>query len=253
MMLHWELRGKGKPLVFLHGWGADLRIWQRQVEYFSQDHCALTLDLPGHGKSAWEERKDFLSYTKEYIISLCKKYNFVEPVLIGWSFACLLLFKLAEDSSFKIGSLVLVSGTPKFIATDGFPFGFNLKNIRFLRKQINNNLKLALQEFYDSFFTSQEKKDTYRLGEPFPKKEALLSTLDILKRSDFRKSLSKIDIPTLIICGGKDPLIPQEASLYMHRIIKKSSLVIIKETGHLPFLTKPAEFNHELEKWISQR
>ncbi len=252
-MIHWELRGKGRPLVFLHGWGTDSRVWQRQVEYFSQDYCALTLDLPGHGKSAWEEKKDFLSYTKEYIISLCKKYNLGEPVLIGWSFGCLLLFKLAEDSSFKIGSLVLVAGTPEFVTTDGFPFGFNLKNIRFLRKQINHNLKLALQEFHNSFFTSQEKKDTYLPGEPFPKKEALLSTLDILKRSDFRKSLSKIDIPTLIICGEKDPLISQEASVYMYRIIKNSSLVIIKGSGHLPFLTKPEEFNYELGKWIKQR
>ncbi|MBZ0167121.1 MAG: alpha/beta hydrolase, partial [Candidatus Omnitrophica bacterium] len=50
---HYDLEGEGTPLVFLHGWGVDKRVWRQQSKYFSRHYQVLTVDLPGHGQSSW--------------------------------------------------------------------------------------------------------------------------------------------------------------------------------------------------------
>ena len=48
---HYEIEGEGEPLIFLHGWGVDKRIWRQQTKYFSNTYKVLSIDLPGHGKN----------------------------------------------------------------------------------------------------------------------------------------------------------------------------------------------------------
>lgn len=55
ILWHYELDGRGEPIVFLHGWGGDLRLWSAQSEYFSHRYKVIRIDLPGHGKSGWKK------------------------------------------------------------------------------------------------------------------------------------------------------------------------------------------------------
>ncbi|HEX6602825.1 MAG TPA: alpha/beta hydrolase, partial [Solirubrobacterales bacterium] len=67
---------------------------------------------------------------------------------------------------------------------------------------------------------------------------------------DTRERLPEIEIPTLVVWGLNDQIVPVEAALGYHRMIPKSRLEIFERTGHLPMLERPLRFNPMLEEFI---
>jgi pimeloyl-ACP methyl ester carboxylesterase len=67
---------------------------------------------------------------------------------------------------------------------------------------------------------------------------------------DTRERLPEIDIPTMVVWGLNDQIVPVEGALGYHRLIPKSRLEIFERTGHLPMLERPARFNPLLEEFI---
>ena len=52
--LHYELRGRGRDLVLLHGWGMNLRVWDELARTLARRFRVIAIDLPGHGRSDWD-------------------------------------------------------------------------------------------------------------------------------------------------------------------------------------------------------
>lgn len=259
-MIHYEVKGKGKTLFFIHGWGCDSRVWINQVETLSNKYKVITADLRGHGKSQWKSTDNLLDAFAQDMAMLCKKLNVNNVNFIGWSLGCYVIFKLIENAPEIINSIALVGGSPKFLKSDGFKFGFKVKNLRLMRRRINRDFNYALSDFHRSIFLENEVdeanfKNLLKMlnKNPHPNKDALILGLDMLEKTDFRKKIKGFDIPVLIVCGESDSTTPRGASEYMHKAIKNSMLAIIKNSGHAPFLTKPNEFNRILEKWINER
>ncbi len=67
---------------------------------------------------------------------------------------------------------------------------------------------------------------------------------------DTRERLPEIEIPTLVVWGLNDQIVPVEAAIGYHRLIPKSRLEIFERTGHLPMLERPQRFNPLLEEFI---
>ncbi|MFH1779117.1 MAG: alpha/beta hydrolase [Candidatus Omnitrophota bacterium] len=244
--MNYQIRGKGRNLFFIHGWGCDSRVWAKLVESLSKKFCVITIDLRGYGKSEWRSENDLLDAFATDILMLCKELNLKEINFIGWSLGCYVIFELLGNAPEIINSIVLVGGTPKFLKGDGFEFGFEGSNLRLMRRRLNRDFNGALLDFCRSIFFENNEG-------PQPNKDALISSLNILEHADFRQDIKRIDTPTLIVCGEGDSITPKAASEYLHKEIKGSKLVIIKDAGHVPFLTRPKEFNRILEKWINGR
>lgn len=258
-MMHYEVKGEGEILFFIHGWGYDSRVWRNQSEVFSDRYCVVTADLKGYGKSKWQAADNLLDAFAADTLGLCIELNLKKINFVSWSLGCYIIFKLFELAPEIMDSVVLVGGTPKFLKGDDFKFGFEEKNLRIMRRRLNRDSDSALLDFRRSIFLENEVKnaDFSNLWEmlnlnPTPNKDALISSLDILERADFRDEIKRFNMPALIICGEGDSITPKEASEYMHNAIKNSSLVVMKDAGHAPFLTKPIEFNGILEKWLKR-
>lgn len=259
-MMHYEIRGKGEVLFFIHGWGCDSRVWKNQLDALSKKYCVITADLRGYGKSEWRKTDDLLDAFARDILELCEELNINNINFIGWSLGCYVIFKLFEIAPEIIRSVILVGGTAKFLKGGGFEFGFEEANLRLMRRRLNRDSDSALLDFRRSIFLESEIKradfkNMWKIfsGDPQFDKEALILGLDILERADFRNEIREFQIPVLIICGEGDSITPKGASEYMHDVIDDSSLVIIKDAGHAPFLTRPLEFNRVLGKWINER
>ncbi|KPK41617.1 MAG: hypothetical protein AMJ78_04960 [Omnitrophica WOR_2 bacterium SM23_29] len=259
-MTHYQMRGKGKVLLFIHGWGWDSRVWVKQLQELSKNFCAITMDLRGHGRSEWKSADNLLDAFAEDVLILSKKLNLKNINFIGWSLGCNVIFRLFEIEPAIFSSVTLVGGTPKFLKGDGFDFGFEKKNTRLLKRRLNRDFNSALLDFRRSIFLENEVKKTdfpnlwKILNEgPRPNRDALNLGLEILERNDFREGIRGFYVPVLIVCGEGDPITPKGASVYMNKAIKDSALVMIKGAGHAPFLTKPYEFNQIFKKWINEK
>lgn len=259
-MIHYDVKGKEKALFFIHGWGCDSRVWINQKEALSSKYRVITADLRGHGKSEWKSTDNLLDAFARDTATLCERLNINNVNFIGWSLGCYVIFKLLEIIPEIINSIILIGGSPKFLKSDDFKFGFEVEDLRLMKRRLNRDFGDALLDFRRSIFIENEVNETNFRNllkmlnkNPQPNKDALILGLDMLRKTDFRNEIKRFDIPTLVVCGEDDSITPKGASEYMHNAIKNSSLVIIKDAGHAPFLTKPNEFNRILERWIDER
>src|SRR3989338_7654041 len=271
--LYYEIAGKGKPIVFVHGWAMNSNVWKYQMDELSKDFQIIVIDLRGHGKTAKPpspplEKGDkrgfdiFVNDLKELIDSLAiKKFT-----LAGWSMASFTIaryyFKYPED----VEKLILISGTPRFVSENDYPYGQPMSMIKRLERNLKRNNPLSpfdkgdyenhIREFCGKFFISDERIDDSKLSgieslmfnEDFPpSSDVVLQTLNFLLQDDIKDNLRDIKVPTLIIHGSIDKICPVGAGKYLAREIHDSKMVILKGVGHTPFLTQPEKVNKEIK------
>ncbi|MDH5721400.1 MAG: alpha/beta hydrolase [Spirochaetia bacterium] len=115
-------KGKGRPIVFIHGNSFDHSIWRKQFESkLSEKYRLIAYDLRGHGRSIKYKNKDKVS--SQYSVKLhaedleqiLKYYNLSEPIVVGWSLGGnIILHYLANNKNSKIGKAVIFGATPSF-------------------------------------------------------------------------------------------------------------------------------------------
>ncbi len=210
-------------LIFLHGWGTSPSVWQRQVTYFSKKYKVTTPAITLYP----------IPYT-------------LYPILIGWSYGGMLAMDYAVKNPDKIKALVLVGCSAKF--AEGMPPAV----IRNIRRNLNWDFKMTMENCYVTFFLKSEEVAMKKFieNQSLPDKKDTVDILDQLLVLDQRHILKDIKTPTLIINGDKDAVCPLEAAMFLHKGIKDSRLSVIKDAGHTPFYTRPDEFNKILEGFL---
>jgi pimeloyl-[acyl-carrier protein] methyl ester esterase len=256
--LNYSRVGHGKPLLFLHGWTMCSRVWTFQVEYFEREFQVITLDLRGHGRSASPEGDyNFFSLAQDLL-------NFIEGLhlegvaLIGWSLAVSLIIKLCATQPMPVSALVLVDGTPAFVAKEGFPHGLPSPVVKRMLKWLDSDYSYALKQFHNLLLSEREKEiqhknevwDLLTNTHYLPRQQVARSMLGSFIGEDLREELKAITVPTLLIHGGEDKICPAGASRYMSTQVKGSEMVIFPETGHVPFLTQVSRFNQSLGDFL---
>lgn len=252
--LSYEVKGEGRPILFLHGWGMSSRVWKYQVEYFSEKFKTVTLDLRGHGGSSPSSD----DYTFEALAGDVKEFVdglSLGPVsLVGWSMGGSVAMMVANKFPEIVSTLALVNTTPKFVASEGFMHGQPEAMLRRLERQIDRDVNRAMVEFCSLMFEgegiSEEVWETVALKE-WPSKETLKGYLKTLADTDLRGELMKISQPTMIIHGMLDRISFHDAAVFMSDQIKLVRLETHHDEGHAPFLTRPDWFNTELEGFLN--
>ncbi len=119
MKWHYAVKGEGPGLLFLHGWGVNLRIWTQQIKHFSTAFKVVAIDLPGHGKSEW--RLLSLTQIAEEILVILKHLGVDQVAVVASSMGGLVALKISEIAPEKIARLVFVGAQPKFAQADDHP------------------------------------------------------------------------------------------------------------------------------------
>jgi pimeloyl-[acyl-carrier protein] methyl ester esterase len=257
--IFYEIKGTGKPLLFIHGWATTSNVWKPQIDYFSKNYKVICFDLVGFGKSISSEPITLDSLVRD-LSRLINYLSLKKVILVGWSLGSLVSLKLVLNSAELLKSLVLVGATVKFINESDYNAGLPEVLLERLYKKIERDKEKSLKEFYLSLFSEEEKKNkkfkdilTIFLEEiKNLDRDVLLDGLRIFRNSDLRNDISNIKLPVFIIHGDNDQICPVNSANYIHSKISNSAVEIIKDTGHTPFLTKTDKFNQILEKWIRQ-
>lgn len=204
-------------LVFLHGFATTPEIWPGGGPHLHFDDFEREAERVGKG--------------------LGNRTN-----LVGWSMGGMVALLVAARYPEKVEKLVLVSTTPKFIATDDFPAGLPLALLRRLEKRIKAE---GIRAFHSLVFP-----DGHSTGLADLTIDQALKELAALEQVDLRGLLSSVKAPTLIIHGDKDEICLPGAAQYMSEAIAGSELVLMAEVGHAPLIETPERFN-ELLCWLN--
>jgi len=252
--LYHETYGQGDPLLCIHGFGASLYSWRNFIEPFAYEYQLILIDLKGCGKSPKPHDTKYSTQDHaDLLYQFILEHDLRNLTLIGNSFGgalSLLLSLMLADAgeSGRLKSLVLIDAgaykeyIPAYLKLLSIPlinFGVYLIPSRFAARATLS------KAYYDQSKISEEQISAYAAPIAAPGgKHALRETVRQLVPPNFDaliKRYKDITVPTLIIWGRQDEIIPLKVGRMLNRDINNSALKIIEECGHAPQEERPEE------------
>ena len=219
LKINYKTLGEGKPLLILHGWGSRSANWMKVVETLAENDIKVIIpDLPGFGQSdkplkVWG-LDDYCDFVEEFVRVL----NLDKFYLLGHSFGGALAVKCSLRFPEKIDKLFLASAAC-------FRKGSPKKRALYITSKI----------FKIFSFVPFARKAFYRfiVKSDYPPVNGIIKEIYLkVIKEDLSDILSKIQIPTVIICGEEDRITPLNDAKIINQKIKDSKLEIIPNVGH---------------------
>jgi pimeloyl-ACP methyl ester carboxylesterase len=260
--LYYEDHGSGKPVVLIHGWPLSGRSWEYQVPaLISSGYRVITYDRRGFGRSsqAWEGYDyDTLAADLE---GLLKDLNLKGVALVGFSMGGGEVARyIAKYGTSRVAKAVFAAAIPPYLyKTQDNPEGaLDEATIAQFQSGARKDRLVFVDEFVKNFFTaagkvqvSEQQRIYAREIAAFASPKGTVDCIAAFGRTDFRADLKKISVPTLIIHGDSDLIVPFEASgKRTHEAIKGSQLALIKGGPHGVNASHPEQFNRALIEFL---
>jgi len=222
--------------VFIHGAGGTHKVWRYQTSAFQK---SIAVDLPGHprGKGC-----DTISEYAEFVIQEIVKGKLTSPVLVGHSMGGAIGIEIALAHPQLLSGIVLVGS------------GSRLRVTPVIKDEVTRDYAHAAEVIAEWAYspTTDAKLKRASVQELLEVPAAVTyGDFQACDRFDRMSEISRIVLPTLIVCGEDDALTPIKYSQYMKDRIPNARLVIIPRAGHSVMLEKPEELNAALRSFIS--
>ena len=243
--LHYEIHGRGRDLVLLHGWSLNLHVFDELTQELAPHFRVIANDLPGHGGSDWDAAASSPAAhswrVHETLAALTERY-----ALLGWSLGGQFALDLAAAMPAGIERLVLVSTTPRFLAAPGWPFGTAPALLAKLAERLRQGDEDALGDFMKLQVRGNTPRTAARvlkalratLKQGAARPDALAHGLERLRNADLRPALSMVRMPALVIAGSHDRIVRPGASRAL-AALADARYVEFAGAAHAPFLTHP--------------
>jgi pimeloyl-ACP methyl ester carboxylesterase len=253
--------GEGEPIVFVHGISGSWQNWLENLPHFARQHRAIALDLPGFGASPMPSWPIDMPAYGRLLHDFCEKIGVQRATLVGNSMGGLVAAEAALSAPGRFDRLVLVSAagfintwlphqrgkaTSHAWNTFGRPFGSAARF--FVSRRRGRWLMFRFAIRYPSRLRKELLWEQMASGLPAP---GFADALDAVIEYDARDRLEELEVPTMIVWGMEDWVIPSVAALSYHRRIPHSRLEIFERTGHVPQLERPARFNRVLDHFVA--
>ena len=242
MTLFTQTSGDGPDLVLVHGWGLNGGVWDTLTPLLETDFRVTRVDLPGHGRSAWQGHEGLDGLARAVLERVPER-----AAWLGWSLGGLVAARAALASPARIERLVLVAATPSFVSRPGWPTAMAPGLLEAFARDLQRDYLRTLQRFLALQVRGSEAAESVlrelraRLlqhGQPAP--EALVAGLDILRATDLRERFADIACPVLLLMGARDTLVPAAAAQPAAALLPDARAELIDGAGHAPFIARPA-------------
>jgi pimeloyl-ACP methyl ester carboxylesterase len=264
--LHCETFGAGPPVVCLHGFGASSYTWREIRDSLAASRTVYTLDLKGFGDSPKPRDGRYTVHDQAALVIECIDHlQLTGLTLVGHSFgggvALVTALELLRSRPGALASLVLLDAAsyrqpiPAFIRVLQVPvIGPLLQHLAPARMQVRTVLRLAY--FHDELIpdASVEAYAAPLRAQGGP--EALRETARQIIPADIDAICARyptIGVPTLIIWGAHDEIVPLEFGERLRRAIPHSKLVVVENAGHMPHEETPEPVRRAIEEFLTAR
>jgi pimeloyl-ACP methyl ester carboxylesterase len=263
--LYYEDHGSGAPIVLIHGWPLSGRSWEHQVGALVEaGHRVITYDRRGFGWSSqpWDGY-NYDTFAAD-LNALLEHLDAVDVTLVGFSMGGGEVARyIGTYGSGRIAAAVFAAAVPPYLykSEDNPGGGLDDETIEGYQASIKGDRLAFLDEFTRGFFGVGERSDL--ISEPerlyalqtaaFASPKGTLDCVGAFGRTDFRGDLEKVDVPTLVIHGDSDAIVPFEVSgKRTHESIAGSELALIEGGPHGLNATHAQEFNAALLKFLAR-
>ncbi len=262
--LYYEDHGAGTPVVLSHGWPLSGAAWEKQVTaLLAAGHRVITYDRRGFGQSS----KPAIGYTYETFADdlhqLVTKLDLRDFALVGHSMGSgEVAGYIGKYGTERVGKAVFVSALPPFLLkTADNPDGADGSLFETIKKAIAADRLAYLSSFLANFYNVDElggklvSEQVVQFSWNIAAGASPKGTLDCVSAwlTDFRSALSRVDVPTLIIHGDADRILPITATaIPLSKRIKGARLVVVEGGPHGIAWTHADRVNRELVDFVRQ-
>jgi len=245
--VHYFTGGQGEPLIVIHGGGDGARAWKKNMEELSESYTVYVPDLPGFGGSQLGERDYYLPELVEFVEKFSRELGLESFHLMGHSFGGGIALSYALKSPHKLKKLVLVSSMflgreialwvrvlsiPAICRSTGKVALAVLKGVKWVADLILAPVK----------FVIPISRTSINMG----------STMSTLREQAtvLVNQLSELMVPTLVVWGAKDPIVPAKHAYAAAQLIPDCQVKVFEDCGHSVYKDRVQEFSQLLTRFL---
>lgn len=242
--IYYEDLGAGQPVVLIHGFPLSGHSWEKQVTVLLEaGYRVITYDRRGFGNSSQPSfGYDYDTFSAD-LNTLMTELDLRDTVLVGFSMGTGEVTRyLGKYGSDRVSKAVLMAPVPPFLVkTDDNPDGVPQSVFDGIMKRIVEDRPAYLSAFFKEFFNvdvllgDRISNEAIQISWNVAAGASAKGTLDCVPSwlTDFREDLPRIDVPTLIVHGDADRILPFESTAKrLPQLIKNSRLVVIQGGPH---------------------
>jgi len=267
--IYYEDLGTGQPVVLIHGFPLNGHSWEKQTAMLlDQGFRVIAYDRRGFGDSSQPSCGYDYDTFAEDLDKLMTKLDLRDAVLIGFSMGTGEVTRyLSTFGSERVSKAILIGVIPPFLLkTDDNPEGVDQSVFDGIKEAIVADRPSYFTTFLENFYnvdklgggilsTARITDEAVQVSWNIAVKASAVGTLKCVDTwlTDFREDLPKINVPTLIIHGDDDRILPFESTAKrLPELIKNSRLVVIEGGPHAIIWTHADEVNPEILKFLRQ-
>jgi len=262
--LYYEDHGSGKPIVLIHGYPLSGASWEKQAAVLlAAGHRVITYDRRGFGKSSQPTTGYNYDTFAEDLHKLVTQLDLRDFALAGFSMGGGEVARyMGRYGSKGVSRAVFISGVPPFLLkTADTPEGVDGSVFAGIEKAIVADRYAFFTEFFKNFYNTdlllgkRVSEQTVQANWNVAAGASAAATLACVATwyEDFRKDLTRVDVPALVIHGDADRILPISASgIRTAKLIKGARLLVVEKGPHCITWTHADEVNHELVKFLGE-
>jgi non-heme chloroperoxidase len=254
--------GSGQPIVFSHGWPLTADAWENQMMFLAENGFrAIAHDRRGHGRSDQPWNGNHMDQYADDLLELFETLDLRDAVMIGHSTGGGEVTRfIGRHGTSRVAKAVLMSAIPPvMVKKESNPGGTPIEVFDGIRKGVENDRSQFYRELTTPFFganrpgaeVSQGTRDAFWLQCMMGGLKNEYDCIQVFSETDFTEDLKRFDVPTLIVHGDDDQIVPIENSAYLSaKLVKGAELKIYPGGPHGLSVTHREQLNADLLAFI---
>jgi non-heme chloroperoxidase len=257
--------GSGQPVLFSHGWPLNADAWDDQAMFVADNgYRAIAHDRRAHGRSSQPWTGHDLDTYADDLAQLIEQLDLSDVVLVGHSTGGGEVTRyLGRHGSDRVAKLVLLGAiTPLMLKTDANPNGTPIEAFDAIRAGVSGDRSQFYKDLSEPFYganrpgnqVSQGMRDSFWLWSMQVGLKGAYNCIKAFSETDLTEDLQRIDVPTLIVHGDDDQIVPIDASARRAaELVKDATLKVYAGAAHGLAQVAPtkAQFNNDLLDFLN--
>ncbi|MCF6277352.1 MAG: alpha/beta hydrolase [Anaerolineales bacterium] len=249
-IVHYEVYGRGRPVILLHGWLGSWGLWQETMAYLGRHYRTYALDFWGFGDSGKKRKtyavQDFVDLVDQFMENL----GIVRAPLVGHSMGGTVSLSVAIKYPQRVSKVVVI-GSPIVGSSLAWPLKLaGYRSVAFMLFNAMWAFRLGMR--VASPFISRDPRFPEMMDRDLSRTtlESFLLSIASLRRTDFRPLLPQLDIPAMGMFGALDNIVNPNQWQPMQAGIAQTRVERFADAGHFIMLDEPEEFMQRLKSFL---
>lgn len=249
-IVHYEVYGRGRPVILLHGWLGSWGLWQKTMAHLGHQYRTYALDFWGFGESGRKQPtfavQDFVSMVDQFM----ERLGIIRAPLVGHSMGGTVSLSVAIRYPERVSKIVVI-GSP--IVGSSLALLLKLAGYRWIASLVFRTMWLLRLGIRLSAPLITSEPNWYAMMDRDLSRttlESFLLSIASLRKTDLRPQLGEITVPTMGIYGKKDVIVHPNQWQPLQTGIPNARIERFEKAGHFPMLDEPQHFMETLKSFL---